>query len=386
VASRRVSQAVRYGRPKRIISDDGTEFVNAGLSKLYERWNIEPIPTGGYQPNMVPVERFHRWLNSMMTMLIDTRGSDWVNLLPVITFTYNASACESTGFSPHFLIFGREPSHLESLPFCENDGDPPPIGGYAEKLVQNLKTAYKLVIAQQERMATKNRRNSKHAGSRSPFEIGDTVLFYEPSHGQDPDNHRKDKWHTMWSGPHVVKARHRSSSGFSYDIWHTNRAQLLEKLHANRLVLFSPWSEEIPSTSAEFDPAPAYLCNTDIPDGSLMVIPFLDKAGQPFGIAKKLGTGDDGYIDFQWYGNNAFRDNLSKPFEPGWTYTTRNGRTITYYGPQRRSSDAPFREPTFRLTAIDVVVHSFKLTSKQCIPVNILRFIAASPKCFYTVK
>ena len=375
-----------HGRPNRIISDDGTEFINAGLQTLYERWNIEPVPTGGYQPNMVPVERFHRWLNSQMTMLIDAHHHDWVKFLPVIGFTYNSSACESTGFSPHFLIHGREPLLLESLPLCGDDDDLPTIGGHATDIIRRLKTAYTMVLTQQEKMAKRNQRNARNAKSRTPFEVGDTILYYEPSQEGNTDNPRKDKWRTYWSGPHVVKARHKSTSGFSYDIWHTNRAQILKKVHANRLVLFSPWSDDIPSTSAELDPPPAFLCSGDIPDGSLMVIPFLDKKGQPFGIAKKLGTRKNGYIDFQWWGNKSTRDTISKPFEPGWVYKTKRGKEVTYYGAKRRESDSPFTDYNFEFTAADVVLHSFQLTPKSCIPINILRAISSSPKYFYVLK
>jgi hypothetical protein len=39
-----------HGRPLSIRSDEGKEFVNAGLLALYRRWNIDPITTGGWRP------------------------------------------------------------------------------------------------------------------------------------------------------------------------------------------------------------------------------------------------------------------------------------------------------------------------------------------------
>jgi hypothetical protein len=89
--------------------DEGTEFVNAGLKYLYKRWNIKPISTGGYQPQAVPVERFHRFTNHAMTMLAAQFGEDWTGYLPAVTLAYNSSVTESTGYLPFALMYGREP-------------------------------------------------------------------------------------------------------------------------------------------------------------------------------------------------------------------------------------------------------------------------------------
>ena len=66
----------RYGKPERIHSDEGREFVNEALAKLFTRWDIQHTSTGGHQPQANPVERFHKFLNSSMTMLSAKFGAD----------------------------------------------------------------------------------------------------------------------------------------------------------------------------------------------------------------------------------------------------------------------------------------------------------------------
>jgi hypothetical protein len=58
-----------HGRPLSVRSDEGKEFVNAGLPALHRRWNIDPITTGGWRPWANPVERYHRYLNVGMSLL-----------------------------------------------------------------------------------------------------------------------------------------------------------------------------------------------------------------------------------------------------------------------------------------------------------------------------
>ena len=255
-----------------------------------------------------------------------------------------------------------------------------------------MRKAYEMVRDNQLKRIQRNSRTSAHSPLRAPFNIGDTVLLWEPalsapsqasSHLAKAPN-RKRKWNATWSGPHIVKARHSSPSGYSYSIWHVDNAELLH-MHANRLVIFNPWSDDLPSTSRDLDIPPKYIYGGSIPVGSLMIIPFLDHRGQPFGIARKLGLRPDGYIEFQWLGNDSTRDNLSKTFQPGWT-SGRSRRQSVYYGHQRRKDDRPFSDETFRFTDDDVVLHSFELTPKGCLPINIRRAISNSPKCFYTMK
>ena len=96
-----------FGRPDKIITDDGSEFLNSALRAINKRWGIHHHSTGGYQPHGNPVERYHRFLNSAMTTLALSFGDDWPSYLPASTFAYNASTNDATGYSPYELIMAR---------------------------------------------------------------------------------------------------------------------------------------------------------------------------------------------------------------------------------------------------------------------------------------
>jgi hypothetical protein len=65
---------------------DGSEFLNSALRAVNKRWGIHHHSTGGYQPHGNPVERYHRFLNSVMATLALTFGDDWPSYLPTATF------------------------------------------------------------------------------------------------------------------------------------------------------------------------------------------------------------------------------------------------------------------------------------------------------------
>jgi hypothetical protein len=73
------------------------------------------ISTGGYQPQAVPVERFHRFMNHAMTMLAAQFGEDWTAYLPAVTLADNSSVTESTGYSPFALMYGRKPQLMGNV-------------------------------------------------------------------------------------------------------------------------------------------------------------------------------------------------------------------------------------------------------------------------------
>jgi hypothetical protein len=111
-----------HGRPSAVRSNEGLEFVNAGLKYLYKHKGIKPISTGGYQSQVVPVERFHRFMNHSMTMLAAQFGEDWMAYLPAVTLAYNSSVTESTGYAPFALMYGWEPQLMGDVHMVLGDG------------------------------------------------------------------------------------------------------------------------------------------------------------------------------------------------------------------------------------------------------------------------
>ena len=54
------------------------------------------------------VERFNRTLLSMLSTTIADHPLDWEDKLRQLCYAYNTSVHSSTGYTPFFLMFGRQ--------------------------------------------------------------------------------------------------------------------------------------------------------------------------------------------------------------------------------------------------------------------------------------
>lgn len=99
-----------YGFPKIINSDQGANFESKLIKKLLTMAGVDKSHTTPYHPMGNGIaERFNRTLGSMIRTLPPKAKSKWPQMLQQLTFCYNCTEHETTGFAPFFLMFGRVP-------------------------------------------------------------------------------------------------------------------------------------------------------------------------------------------------------------------------------------------------------------------------------------
>ena len=99
-----------FGFPERIHSDQGANFESHLISELLRVSGIRKSHTTPYHPmGNGSVERFNRTLGGMIRALSPDEKSDWPRRLQTLTFMYNCTAHETTGYAPFYLMFGRVP-------------------------------------------------------------------------------------------------------------------------------------------------------------------------------------------------------------------------------------------------------------------------------------
>ena len=83
---------------------------------------IKKVNTSAYHPHTDGlVERYNCTLLDMLSKTAKQNGKDWDNCLPFILFAYRSSPQTSTGESPFYLLYGRDPKLPTEAVLC-----PPP--------------------------------------------------------------------------------------------------------------------------------------------------------------------------------------------------------------------------------------------------------------------
>ena len=133
----------RYKAPEQIHSDRGAQFESALFEELCVAFGVDKTRTTPYRPQASgKYERFNRTLVTMLRLAVQRRPYDWKPILPAVLQAYRSTPSDSTGFTPHRLVFGREmrlPIDIGTLlPVPARD-----IRTFANSLVEDLEWSYR---------------------------------------------------------------------------------------------------------------------------------------------------------------------------------------------------------------------------------------------------
>lgn len=171
-----------FGVPEVIHTDRGADFESKLMKEVCDVLGIKKTRTTPYHPQSDGlVERYNRTLIEMLKPYVSKNHRDWDDCLAGVLMAYRSTVHCSTGFTPHYLMFGQEATLPMDVMFgggwkqrCET------IGEYAGNMAKRLEEGYKLV---RERLSDAHRRQKevydrKVVGGR--FVVGDQVLVYSP--------------------------------------------------------------------------------------------------------------------------------------------------------------------------------------------------------------
>ena len=164
----------KFGMPRKILTDNGTEFVNQLFRRVATELGTEHlITTPAYHPQSNgKLEGFHYFLKTCATKMLGN-DMEWDQVLPLAANTYNFFPSEAAKESPFFLMFGRDPRlrlHEFLRPRIRYLGDSEGL-----KRLDILHACHWLAIQniKRSRLAT-NKPNSPTP--QTPFAVGDLVF------------------------------------------------------------------------------------------------------------------------------------------------------------------------------------------------------------------
>ena len=193
----------RLGTPVALLTDNAGELDGRLMQEICHLLEIDKQRTSFYRPETNSVaERFHATLNSMMGRMVSDHQKEWDLLLPHVMAAYRASVHQSTGYTPNYLMFGREVRAPVDLVFDIPTEEPPAsYDSYVTDLEERKRVAYSLVRQSLGVAAERMKRQYDMRVRPLKFHRGEWVLYYNPRKFQG----RQQKWQRKFSPYLVVK-------------------------------------------------------------------------------------------------------------------------------------------------------------------------------------
>jgi len=190
--------------PKRLVSDQGPEFESQLFQELCKHMGIEKIRTSPYKPSTNGcVERFHRTLNSMLGKVVQANQRDWDDRLQPVMAAYRAAKHESTGFSPNYLVFGRENRAPIDVVLGEVTGEEEHYlseDDYVAETQRRLRGAHQLAREHLNAAAERRKDDYDIKAKKATFDVGDSVWYFYPRRYTQ----KSPKWSKNYTGPFKV--------------------------------------------------------------------------------------------------------------------------------------------------------------------------------------
>jgi len=208
----------RYGAPKYILTDNGTNFRSKMLRSVCAAWGIKQKFTSPYHPQANLTERINRTIRGCLSSYIAEKHNKWDEYLPAVSLAMRTAVSDTTGYSPAMLIFGREMKLPLDRSLEQDDEEFFDRTVYQTDLIHKLQSIYAKTMHNMDKAQTTQARyyNARH--TNLTFKVGDKVLV-RTHFLSDKSKKFMKKFAYRWVGPYAV---HRIVGPVTYELYDTN--------------------------------------------------------------------------------------------------------------------------------------------------------------------
>jgi hypothetical protein len=198
-----------FGTPEEVLTDGASSLLAKEMKELYALFQVEQLQSTAYYPkgNSV-VERSNQTINKILSKAVHDLNwkVDWDEVVSTAGYAYNQAVHRSTGFSPFFLMFGRDVRSPIDLLLREPLEDRS-LESYVLHLLRALQSAHAtvrnaLLDEDMTRLGSNDTRTTSMAASVF-YKVGDLVLWRR---AHDMADDKEDKHAAAWQGPFRVRA------------------------------------------------------------------------------------------------------------------------------------------------------------------------------------
>ena len=249
---------MRFGCPVEIITDRGSSF-KSNLVKAYSaRVGVKHKLTSAFHPRTnAKVERFNGIIKPILRKYVNGAIHRWDDFLDTSLWACRIRTHTTTGFSPFYLTYGRDPKipgdTLRPYIDVETAKDPRTIVDCTSRELEVLGQHRKAAEFRLQAMAEKDKKKWDAAIKPLNFEPGDMVLVTnEGRYGLEP----------QYKGPYMVVESYPDFG--TYKLETLNGKSLDSLIHVDRLKLAQYMESEKPK-SAWYEPSSSLRRPTESP-------------------------------------------------------------------------------------------------------------------------
>ncbi|KAB0790765.1 hypothetical protein PPYR_15500 [Photinus pyralis] len=99
---------LRYGIPKEIATDQGSEFISTTMREICKLLQINIVHSTAYHHESIgALENSHKVLNAYLRIQTQNQKTAWSSWIPYYCFSYNTTVHSETRYTPFELVFGK---------------------------------------------------------------------------------------------------------------------------------------------------------------------------------------------------------------------------------------------------------------------------------------
>jgi len=194
----------RFGVPKNIITDQGSQFISKLLAKCCQEWGIKHYFCSPYHPQPNISEKTNQTLKTMIASYVENNHTKWDIHLQKFALALRTAVNVTTKCSPSLLNLGREiklPFDNKIFQQSPTITDPSIIANTLPEQLNEIITFVRnnIVTAHEQ---SKKYYDSKHREIK--YNPGELVML-KTHYLSDKDKKFASKLAPKWSGPYTIK-------------------------------------------------------------------------------------------------------------------------------------------------------------------------------------
>ena len=225
----------QHGVPKNLVTDQGSEFINAIFKDVADLLGMNHMKTTAYRPQAQGIiERANHSIVAILRGLVEDNLQIWDTMVPLATFAYNSGYQRSIKDSPFYLLYLRDPS----FPFdiLNKEQKWYNVDNYKQEVACKANRVYDRCQVFLEQAREEVEKNQPKRARIKEIQIGDRVFVK-----RIPTKGIPKKLQPAYSGPFrvtgktsdvVIKIRNIKTGAVK--TVHTDRVRVIHEDNANR--------------------------------------------------------------------------------------------------------------------------------------------------------